>query len=353
MTNVPFLDFFGPMKMLVTGGAGFIGSAFVREALREGHRIVVLDALTYAGHLENLSDVLDPNRCVFVQGDIRDSEVVRGLLSSEKIDAVVHFAAESHVDNSILGPLPFLETNVLGTFQLLEACRDYFRGLTEEAQKKFRFVQVSTDEVYGSLGNSGFFTEESPYQPNSPYSASKAAADHLARAWFHTYGLPTITTNCSNNYGPRQFPEKLIPVMIQSCLSGKRLPVYGDGKNVRDWIHVEDHSRGVLLALSRGRPGQTYCFGGNSERTNLQVVEKICDLMGEKKKASTSYRQLISFVSDRPGHDWRYAINDRKAREELGFHRKYENFEQGLSDTIDWYLANQHWVEAVKSKRKS
>lgn len=340
------------MKILVTGGAGFIGSAFVREALKNGHQTVVLDALTYAGHLENLEELDGWGGYHFVRGDIRDADLLGRLFAEHEVEAVAHFAAESHVDNSILGPRAFLETNIMGTYQLLEASRAHLKSLTPQARKRFRFVQVSTDEVYGALGDEGKFTEESPYQPNSPYSASKAGGDHLARAWFHTYGLPTLTTNCSNNYGPRQFPEKLIPVMIQACLSGAKLPVYGKGANIRDWIHVEDHVRGVRLALESGRPGETYCFGGNSERTNLQVVETICRLLDQKRPGAHSYREQISFVEDRPGHDWRYAIDDRKAQAELGFERKFSDFETGLSETIDWYLANQEWVRKVTAKGK-
>lgn len=339
------------MKILMTGGAGFIGSAFVREALRDQHQVTILDALTYAGHMENIEDIVSKPSCQFVRGDIRDQALVESLLAHEKFDALVNFAAESHVDNSISGPKAFLETNILGTYSLLEATRSYLQKSDEASKRRFRFVQVSTDEVYGTLGNEGCFTEESQYRPNSPYSASKAAADHISRAWFHTYKVPTITTNCSNNYGPRQFPEKLIPVMIQNALGGKKLPVYGNGENIRDWIHVEDHSRGVLLALTKGTPGETYCFGGNSERTNLQVVESICKILSEKFPKSGGYRDLISFVTDRPGHDWRYAIDDHKAQKELGFRRKFANFEDGLAETIQWYLNNQTWVRKVLSKR--
>lgn len=336
------------MKILITGGAGFIGSAFVRIALERGHQAIVLDALTYAGHRDNLSDV--ESRIEFVHGDIRDGELVGSVLAKHQVDAVVNFAAESHVDNSISGPKAFLETNIMGTYELLERSLRYWRGLAAEAKAKFRYLQVSTDEVFGQLGAEGQFTEESPYAPNSPYSASKAAADHLVRAWHHTYGLPTLLTNCSNNYGPRQFPEKLIPVMIQSCLKGRPLPVYGQGLNVRDWIHVEDHAAGVLLALEKGVLGESYCFGGNSERTNLEVVKTICALMDEMRPQGAPHSKLISFVTDRAGHDWRYAIDDRKAVEELGFKRRFANFETGLRETVLWYLDHQSWVQKVSSK---
>jgi dTDP-glucose 4,6-dehydratase len=334
------------MRILVTGAAGFIGSAFVREAKAVGHQIAILDALTYAGHRENIESILDA-QCSFTQGDIADTELVSQLLKEGQAQAVVNFAAESHVDNSITGPRSFLQTNILGTFSLLEAARHYRAQLNAEQQASFRFLQISTDEVYGSLGDRGSFTETSPYQPNSPYSASKAAADHLVRAWHHTYGLPTITTNCSNNYGPRQFPEKLIPLMIQHALNGLSLPVYGQGANTRDWIHVEDHSRGVLLALEKGRPGETYCLGGRSERTNLQVVQAICATLQSVRPRSGGYESLIEFVKDRPGHDWRYAIDDSKAVSELGFSRRYNSFEEGLKATVHWYLENQNWVRAV------
>jgi dTDP-glucose 4,6-dehydratase len=340
------------MKLLVTGAAGFIGSAFIREALKQGHSIVVLDALTYAGHLENVEDILKPGTVDFEKGDICDFENNLKLLKKYQINALLNFAAESHVDNSISGPKKFIETNIMGTFALLEAARNYFATLTDSQKAEFRYLQVSTDEVYGSLGEEGKFHEALPYQPNSPYSASKASSDHLVRAWFHTYGLPTITTNCSNNYGPRQYPEKLIPVMITKALKGESLPVYGTGGNIRDWIHAEDHSRGILLALKKGQPGQTYCFGGNSERNNLEVVKSICSILDEVKPRSDkkSYSEQISFVKDRAGHDWRYAIDDSKAQKELGFVREYKKFEDGLVATINWYLANQEWSQKVTSK---
>lgn len=338
------------MRLLVTGAAGFIGSAFVRQALKQNYKVVILDALTYAGHMESINDILKPGEVDFVKSDIKSLDENLAIMSKYKVDAVVNFAAESHVDNSISGPRAFIETNVIGTFSMLEASRSYFNTLSAEAKKNFRYIQISTDEVYGSLGETGKFHELLQYQPNSPYSASKAASDHLARAWFHTYKLPTITTNCSNNYGPRQFPEKLIPVMITKCLKQEALPVYGNGGNIRDWIHVDDHSNGILLALQKGQPGETYCFGGNSERNNLQVVNSICATLDQIKPRADkkSYKEQISFVQDRAGHDWRYAIDDTKAQKELGFKRKYTQFEDGLKDTILWYLDNMKWVESVK-----
>ncbi|MCK6599795.1 MAG: dTDP-glucose 4,6-dehydratase, partial [Bdellovibrionaceae bacterium] len=284
------------------------------------------------------------------KSDIKSLDENLAIMTKFQVDAVINFAAESHVDNSISGPRAFVETNVLGTFALLEASRSYFSKLSSEAKQKFRYIQISTDEVYGSLGETGKFHEALPYQPNSPYSASKAASDHLARAWYHTYKLPTITTNCSNNYGPRQFPEKLIPVMITKCLALEPLPVYGNGGNIRDWIHVNDHSNGILLALQKGTPGETYCFGGNSERNNLQVVNSICALLDEVRPRADkkSYKDLISFVQDRAGHDWRYAIDDTKAQKELGFNRHYASFEDGLRDTVKWYLENNLWINSVK-----
>ncbi len=341
------------MNLLITGGAGFIGSTFVRMALAKGHSVTVLDRLTYAGHRENLEELLLSGAVRLVVGSIADANVVSSLLlGTTRWDAVVNFAAESHVDRSISGPSPFIETNILGTFQLLEASLKYWRTLEPEARSRFRYLQVSTDEVYGELGPTGKFSEKTPYQPNSPYSASKAAADHLVRAWHHTYGLPVLTTNCSNNYGPRQLPEKLIPLMIANAVAGKPLPVYGTGLNVRDWIHVADHCAGILLALERGTPGDTYCFGGNAERTNLDVVHGLCDTLDRlKPRATGSYRDLIAFVTDRPGHDFRYAIDDTLACEKLGFTRSYD-FTRGLRNTIEWYLDNQLWVHTILEKTK-
>jgi dTDP-glucose 4,6-dehydratase len=340
-------------KLLVTGGCGFIGSAFVKKCVEDGHQVVVLDALTYAGHKENLQGIKGPGRFELVEGDICNASLVGELLNTYRFDAVINFAAESHVDRSISGPGAFIETNINGVYTLLNASYEYFKKLTDAEKAKFRYVQISTDEVYGSLGSTGKFSETTPMAPNSPYSSSKAAGDLLARAWFHTYGLPTITTNCSNNYGPRQYPEKLIPHMIACALAGKSLPVYGDGGNIRDWIHVEDHCHGVWLALEKGRPGETYCFGGNAERNNLDVVRTICRELDKLKPRADgkSHETGIQFVTDRLGHDRRYAIDDTKAQNELGFTRKYA-FEQGLADTIQWYLGNEAWAKAVTGAKK-
>jgi dTDP-glucose 4,6-dehydratase len=341
---------------LLTGGAGFIGSNFVELAVRRGHRVIVLDALTYAGHRENLDSIPQgtpshPGSWELVIGDIRDARLVPELLAKHHCSALLNFAAESHVDRSITGPSAFIETNILGTYNLLQAARGYVDQLPAGSPLKssFRYLQVSTDEVYGALGDTGKFSETTPYAPNSPYSASKAASDHLVRAWHHTYGLNVVTTNCSNNYGPKQFPEKLIPHMIQCALAGKPLPVYGKGANVRDWIYVVDHCEGILLALERGTAGETYCFGGNSERKNLDVVHALCAVLDEVKPRADgkSYREQIHFVQDRAGHDWRYAIDDTKAQKELGFNRSMKNFEQGLRSTVEWYLSNDSWVKAV------
>ena len=338
--------------ILVTGAAGFIGSAFIREALSKKYRVTILDALTYAGHLENIESVLKEGTCEFKKGNISDFELVDQLFSQFQFDGVLNFAAESHVDNSISGPRQFVETNILGTFNLLEVTRKYWSQYAADKKSQFRFLHVSTDEVYGSLGETGKFSETTAYAPNSPYSATKAGSDHLVRAWHHTYGLPTVTTNCSNNYGPRQFPEKLIPLMIRNALIGKNLPVYGQGTNIRDWIHVEDHARGVLLAFERGRPGSTYCFGGNSERNNLQVVKSICKTLDSlsPRADGKSHESSVQFVQDRAGHDFRYAIDDQLAQKELGFERTYKNFEEGLIATIEWYLKNQKWSDQVLAK---
>ena len=338
--------------ILVTGAAGFIGSNFVEIALNKGYSVVGYDALTYAGHLENLEAFESNSKFKFVKGNILDTELFAKTLNENKVDWVAHFAAESHVDKSISGPQAFIETNVNGTFSLLSASRAYYEKLESEKKSGFRFLHVSTDEVFGTLGATGKFTESTPYQPNSPYSASKASSDLLVRAWFHTYAFPTIITNCSNNYGAKQFPEKLIPHMILCALQGKALPVYGKGENIRDWIQVKDHANGVLLALEKGKVGETYCFGGNSERTNLDVVKSLCKLLDQKspRSNSKSYSDLISFVTDRPGHDFRYAIDDTKAQKELGFTRQFSKFEDGLSDTIDWFLKHMEWSKRVTSK---
>jgi dTDP-glucose 4,6-dehydratase len=335
--------------LLVTGGAGFIGSNFVLHRIADGDAIINLDALTYAGNLANLESIANEARHVFVHGDISDTALVGRVLQQYQPRAVIHFAAESHVDRSIHGPEVFVQTNVIGTLRLLDAVRAYWADLSATRRDDFRFLHVSTDEVYGSLGrNDPAFIETTAYAPNSPYSASKAGSDHLVRAYQHTYGLPTLTTNCSNNYGPFQFPEKLIPLMVQNGVQGKPLPVYGDGLNVRDWLHVEDHCRAIDAVLERGRVGETYNVGGNSERTNIEVVETICRILDELKPSSHRPRHsvLIDFVKDRPGHDRRYAIDARKIETELGW-RPAETFETGIRKTVRWYLENQSWVEAI------
>src|SRR6201997_2976137 len=337
-------------RLLVTGGAGFIGANFVLARIAAGDQVLNLDKLTYAGNLQSLAPIEKASGYTFVRGDIADGERVSRLLSEYRPDAVVHFAAESHVDRSILGPEAFVMTNVVGTFRLLDAALEHWRALNGAAREKFRFLHVSTDEVYGSLAPSDpAFHESTPYSPNSPYSASKAGSDHLVRAYHHTYGLPTLTTNCSNNYGPLQFPEKLIPLMILNARDGKPLPVYGDGKNVRDWLYVEDHCAAIATVLERGRPGETYNVGGWNEKPNLEIVETICDLVDEMAPAAKARRRsLITFVTDRPGHDRRYAMDTRKIERELGWKPK-ETFESGIRKTVRWYLENDAWVEGVTS----
>ena len=333
---------------LVTGGAGFIGGNFVLEAVRDGGKVINLDALTYAGNRDTLAS-LDRNPAhVFVEGDIGDGELVATLLAEHRPDAVVNFAAESHVDRSIEGPAAFVQTNVVGTLSLLEATRDHWRSLENDGKAAFRFLHVSTDEVYGSLGETGLFTEETAYAPNSPYSASKAASDHLVRAFHHTYGLPVLTTNCSNNYGPYQFPEKLIPLVIAKAIAGEALPIYGDGSNVRDWLYVGDHCSAIRRILDAGRVGETYNVGGNSEKRNIEVVRTICALLDRKSPRADGapYEAQITYVSDRPGHDRRYAIDASKLKRELGWEPGH-TFEQGIEQTVDWYLANQAWVGRV------
>jgi dTDP-glucose 4,6-dehydratase len=340
-------------RLIITGGAGFIGSQFVRLAIEKKAQVLIIDSLSYAGDLKNLEEVSSLENFRFQQLDIREPEALVSCVKDFAPTAVINFAAESHVDNSISGPRVFIETNVLGTLNLLEACRSFYQTLTNEEKTKFRYLQVSTDEVFGELSEDGLFDETTAYDPHSPYSASKAGADHLVKAWHRTYGLPTIITNCSNNYGPRQYPEKLIPYMIQQALAGKTLPVYGNGLNVRDWIHVEDHSHGVWLALTKAEPGRNYGFGGNAERTNIGVVENICSILDKlRPRESGSYKEQIGFVTDRPGHDWRYAIDSRRAEKELGFQRKHTSFENGLLQTIQWYLDNTKWVEHILSKRR-
>ena len=336
--------------ILVTGGAGFIGSNFILQWLKEANSPVVnLDKLTYAGNMKNLASLAEDERHHFVHGDICDSKVVSGLLSEFCPRAIVHFAAESHVDRSVLNPADFVETNVTGTFTLLESARAYWEMLDEGNQKQFRFVHVSTDEVYGSLGaKDAAFCETTPYAPNSPYSASKAASDHFVRAYHHTYGLPTVTTNCSNNYGPYQFPEKLIPLMIHNAVAGQPLPVYGDGQNVRDWLYVEDHCRAIRRVLEHGIPGETYNIGGGSEMKNIDVVTMICSILDELSPKASRYVEQITFVKDRPGHDRRYAIDARKIERDLGW-QPLETFATGIRKTVQWYLDHKEWVAEVTS----
>ncbi len=341
----------GAEVILVTGGAGFIGSNFVLDWVEGGGRVVNLDKLTYAGNLENLASLEGNPAHTFVRGDIRDVGLVGRLLEEYRPRAVVHFAAESHVDRSIVGPEAFLQTNIDGTFSMLQAARGYYEGLVGAEREGFRFLHVSTDEVYGTLTpEAAAFHEETPYAPNSPYAASKAASDHLVRAWVHTYGLPAIVTNCSNNYGPYQFPEKLIPLMIANALAGKALPVYGDGQQVRDWLYVGDHASALRAVLERGRVGETYNVGGGNQRTNLEVVTTLCELLDELVPGSKfrPHKQLVTYVADRPGHDRRYAIDARKIEGELGW-KAAESFETGLRKTVHWYLTNAAWVADVTS----
>ena len=339
------------MRLLVTGGAGFIGSAVVRKAIGErGDDVLVFDSLTYAGNLSSLAPVAGSPHYSFVRANICDRAAVNATFARFRPEAVLHLAAESHVDRSIDGPAAFIETNVMGTFVLLSEALDYWRELKGEARETFRFLQISTDDVFGSLGAEGLFREDSPYRPNSPYSASKASADHLARAWRETYGLPTILTNCSNNYGPYHFPEKLIPLAILNAVEGKPLPVYGRGENIRDWLYVEDHAAALLLVARRGAGGQSYNVGGRSERRNIEVVQAICDILDEiRPRAAGSYREQIAFVADRPGHDLRYAIDCAKIEHELGW-RPRESFETGLRKTVRWYLDNPDWWGAIRSR---
>ena len=336
------------MKLLITGGAGFIGSAVVRRAIAAGHSVVNLDALTYAACLDNVASVADHPNYAFLEADICDRSALDTAFADHAPDAVMHLAAESHVDRSIDGPGTFIETNVMGTFHLLEATRAFW---TRQGRPEgFRFHHISTDEVYGSLGPTGQFTEETPYDPRSPYSASKAASDHLVRAWHETYGLPVVLTNCSNNYGPYHFPEKLIPVVILNALAGKPLPIYGDGSNVRDWLYVEDHADALLLVAEKGAIGRSYNIGGENERTNLELVQTLCAILDKKRPKNTgSYADQITFVTDRPGHDARYAIDPARIREELGW-RPSVTVEEGLERTVDWYLENTAWWQALQDR---
>lgn len=336
-------------KILITGGAGFIGSAVIRQLIAETAATVInVDKLTYAGNLQSLVSVADSPHYRFEHVDICDAAEVARLFREHQPDAVMHLAAESHVDRSISGPAAFIETNIVGTYTLLEAAREYWSGLAAECRNTFRFHHISTDEVYGSLGDTGFFTEDTAYQPNSPYSASKASSDHLVRAWHHTYGLPVVTTNCSNNYGPYHFPEKLIPLIILNACNDKPLPIYGKGDNIRDWLYVDDHARALRLVLEKGRVGETYNIGGWNEKTNLEVVLAICAILDELRPRGAPHASLITYVQDRPGHDRRYAIDASKVARELGW-KPLETFETGLRKTVAWYLANTAWTNAVIS----
>ena len=337
------------MKFLVTGGAGFIGSAVIRHLIRDTeHSVVNVDKLTYAGNLNSLKDVSSSDRYAFEQVDICDAEAIKRVYETHQPDIIMHLAAESHVDRSIDGPGEFIQTNILGTYTLLDQARAYWATLDREKKEAFRFHHISTDEVYGDLeGTDDLFTETTPYAPSSPYSASKASSDHLVRAWQRTYGLPTLVTNCSNNYGPYHFPEKLIPLIILNALEGKPLPVYGKGEQIRDWLYVEDHARALVTVATRGKIAETYNIGGHNEKQNIEVVNTICDILNQKVPAEKSYRELITFVTDRPGHDVRYAIDASKIARELGWEPE-ETFETGLEKTVQWYLDNKNWWHAVQ-----
>ena len=338
------------MKIFVTGGAGFIGGNFVlKQVIQEGNEVLNFDKLTYAGNLDTLKSVIGNDKYQFIQGDICQRSTVKNALSQFQPDVIINFAAESHVDRSIDGPFEFIQTNIVGTAVLLDEANNYYKTLTGEMKAGFRFLHVSTDEVYGSLGDDDYFTEDTAYDPSSPYSASKASSDHLVRAWNRTFGLPILITNCSNNYGPYQFPEKLIPLMILNCLEEKSLPVYGKGENVRDWLFVEDHCDAIYSVLSRGELGETYNIGGNNEIQNIDIVKIICEKMDEysPRKQGGNYEELITYVTDRPGHDFRYAIDASKISNELGWQPK-ENFETGIEKTIRWYLENREWWQAIQ-----
>jgi len=339
------------VKVLVTGGAGFIGSAVVRELINNtAHVVCNVDKLTYAGNLESVAPVAGSDRYSFEQADIADRDAIDRVFEQFQPDVVMNLAAESHVDRSIDGPSEFMVTNIMGTFTMLEAARSYFAKLGDDAKAKFRFHHISTDEVFGTLGETGYFSETTPYAPNSPYSASKASSDHLVRAWHETYKLPTVQTNCSNNYGPYHFPEKLIPLVILNALEGKALPVYGDGLQIRDWLFVEDHARALIKVVFEGEVGETYNIGGHNEKRNLEVVQTICEILDELRPKSGSYKDQITFVSDRPGHDQRYAIDASKIEKELGW-TPLESFETGIRKTVEWYLNNSEWCEAVTKNK--
>ena len=337
------------MRLLVTGGAGFIGSAVVRQAVADGHEVVNVDALTYAANLSNLDSVAGSNRYAFEEADIRDRAALDRIFAKHEPDAVMHLAAESHVDRSIDGPAAFIDTNITGTYTLLEAARAWWGGSRDKPGRAFRFHHISTDEVFGTLGDEGLFTETTPYAPNSPYSASKAASDPLVRAWHETYGLPVVLSNCSNNYGPFHFPEKLIPVVILNALAGKPIPVYGRGENVRDWLFVEDHATALLAVCQRGRLGESYNIGGNAEAPNIEIVRRICALMDEMNPEGAPHDRLITFVTDRPGHDFRYAIDATKIRDELGWEPSV-TLDEGLRRTVRWYLDNRDWWQAIQAR---
>jgi dTDP-glucose 4,6-dehydratase len=337
------------MKILITGGAGFIGSAVVRRAIADGHQVVNLDKLTYSANLENVASVAANPAYAFEQADVCDEAAVRAIFARHKPDAVMHLAAESHNDRAIEGPLDFVRTNVMGTAVLLEAARAHWSGLPDDKKAQFRFHHVSTDEVFGALGEDGEFTEATPYDPNSPYSSSKAGADHLARAWGRTYGLPVVLTNCSNNYGPFQFPEKLIPTVITRALEGKSIPVYGDGRQVRDWLHVDDHAEALLLVIQQGRLGETYCIGGDATKRNIEVIRMLCEHLDGMAPANTPHADKIAFVTDRPGHDFRYAIDASKLERELGWTPRMPLL-AGLEDTVRWYVDNGDWVDGIRRR---
>tara|TARA_Y100001954_G_scaffold64691_1_gene70377 strand:+ start:149 stop:1162 length:1014 start_codon:yes stop_codon:yes gene_type:complete len=334
-------------KILVTGGAGFIGSAVIRMAIKKGYKVLNFDALTYASTLESVSSVENSDRYEFLRADLRNQEVVEKTFRQFQPDKVLHLAAETHVDKSILRPNEFLETNIIGTFNLLETAKNYW--FENGKSEIFRFHHISTDEVFGSLGKDGFFTEDTPYKPQNPYSASKASSDHLVRAWSHTYGLPILISNCSNNYGPYQYPEKLIPLMIINALNGKRMPVYGDGRNIRDWLYVEDHADAILSILKDGQPGRSYNIGCNNEISNIDLVRKICGVLDQIKPREISYDRLINLVADRPGHDFRYAINSNRITSELNWKPRF-SFEEGLVKTIKWYANNKDWWKPLLKK---